>query len=159
MLKGRQRLDSIGCKKIYEFSDKVENVKLDLLTSWRDGCYFFFNFSVKAYCLDRESTYSGRKKGTSACFAAKVVLWYFKMKPNSWSFSFISKGQSFYSICSSEKKIKNIWTFWVYRKLETTFPLNYACALIFYGILDVVHETEDTLLEDTVSWYRFVGLN
>lgn len=143
MLKGRERLDSIGCKKRYEFSDTVENVKLDLLTSWTDGCYFFFNFSATAYCLDRESTYSGRKTGTSACFTATVALWYFKIKLNSWSFSFISNGQSFYFTCSPEKKIKNIrTTFWFYRKFETTFPLNFACPLIFYGVLDVVQETE-----------------
>ena len=129
------------------------------MTSWRDGCYFFFNYSAKAYWLDREITYSGRKTGTSACFTATVPLLYFKIKLISWSFSLISNGQIFYSTCSSEKKIKSIWTiFWVYRKLETTFPLNCACAVIFYGVLEVVEETKVTLLEDTVSSYRFVGL-
>jgi hypothetical protein len=32
MLKGRERLDIIGCKK-NEFSDIVENLKFDLVTS------------------------------------------------------------------------------------------------------------------------------
>ena len=38
------------------------------------------------------------------------------------------------------------------------FSLNCACALILYGILDVVQETESTLLEDRVSSYRFLSL-